>query len=430
MPRHLGSLLLTLALSVVSAQDELKPLTNLVEIQPPLNHPEYKTGFNGNFGTENLWNWSPKAKHHQSVVRVHCPSGSAGTGCVVRTVDDKGFMVITNHHVVEGHGGRLIDIQPVRGRHTNGTVVWSDPDLDLAVIYNRNGGVDNGLPLFNGVVPLGGKVELVGMGGPGEMDATKDVRHFFAPRVQHRYGYPMSINAYTVSGDSGAPLIYDNGGTKAICGVNFGHPDHPKLMIPAPGGPWGAGLPASSNVDGPKLVETLTQVFSRYGCQPVVCVPGNPCPPTQPPVQPPVQPPTDPCIDCPPGPQGEQGPQGEPGIQGPQGEQGIPGETGMTGPQGPQGPEGPQGSPGEVDYDLLVELVLEKLPPVILQPTYMDEQNRLQAFGDPLTGKLGEEIAIPPSELEVQSATSSIQTKTQIPIGGRGKLRMGRVEAQ
>ena len=77
-----------------------------------------------------------------------------------------------------------------------------------------------------------------------------------------------------------------------------------------------------------------------------------------------------------------------------------------------------------------MEEVLRRLPPVILQPTYLDEQNRLQAFGDALTGKLGEEIPIPPSVLEVQSATSAIQTQTQIPIGGKGKLRMGRIEAQ
>ena len=239
----------------------------------------------------------------------------------------------------------------------------------------------------------------------------------------------MSIDALTVSGDSGAPFVYDNGGTKAICGVNFGHPDHPKIRIPAPGGPWGAGGPASSNIDGPGLVETLTQVFSRWNCQPVVCQPGQPCPPTNPPVQPPVEPPSN-CPDCQcedgaPGPPGETGPVGPEGPAGPPGRDGA--DSSVPGPPGPPGETGP---PGEVDYELIVEEVMRRLPPVILQPTYLDEQNRMQAFGSPLTGKLGQEIPIPPSVLEVQSATSSIVTDTQIPIGGKGKLRMGRIEAQ
>ena len=79
---------------------------------------------------------------------------------------------------------------------------------------------------------------------------------------------------------------------------------------------------------------------------------------------------------------------------------------------------------------MIIEEVIARLDPVILQPTYIDKDGKLQPFGDALVGKLGEPIAIPPAVLEVQSATSAIKTETQIPIGGKGKLRMGRLGSQ
>ena len=413
MRRMLGVVFSLYGIAAFGQFDET-PQTTLVPVVT-------QTGFHGQYGTQNLWRVSPPADHHKAIVRVSTYNGASGTGSVVKS--DKGFFVLTNHHVIEGSENGRVKLLDIRGNTSDANVVWWDRNRDVAVLYNP-GHVDNGLPIYGGQVPIGADVELCGLGGPGGMSVSNDMRHFYGRRVQHQYGYKMSIDALTVSGDSGSPLVYKG----AICGVNFGHPDKPQTWINAPGGPWGAGKPASSNVDGPELVTICQSVMGRYGCQPVICPPGGGIP-IDPPTQPPVNPPA--CPDCPagpPGPAGPAGPKGDPGDPGPAGPAGSPGpagergEQGAQGPAGQAGPMGPAGPPGDTPD---IEDIIARLPPVIIQPMYLDEAGKLQPFGDPLVGKLGEEIQLPPSVIEVQSATSELKTKTQLPVGGIGKLRLG-----
>lgn len=448
MRRMLGVVFSLYSIAAFGQFDET-PMTKMVAINAPSN--AVQNGFYARQGSQDLWKVSPKADHHKSVVIVTCSNSATGTGTIIRTVDDKGFFVITNHHVVEGFLGQSVSIIATNSARSNGTVVYSSPQQDLAVIYNRNGGVKNGLPLYSGSVEAGTTVEICGMGGPGSLDPTESLRHFYGTVVGGT-GSAVAVDAYSISGDSGGPYIVDVDGTKAVCGVNWGHYGERVIYINADGGPWGAGKPAASFVDGEDLVRTLTQVFYRYGqCTPVTCPPsgGNPGVPEYP-----TNPPGS---ECPPGPagpagppgeQGEPGPAGPPGERGPAGVDGVDGAAGPPGPEGPAGPpgiDGPQGPPGdpgpigpagpagpvgEIDIDLIVDTVIDRLPGVILQPMYVDSNGKLQPFGDPMMGRLGEVIAIPPTELEVQSATEGIFTKTQMPIGGRGKLRLGRLQQQ
>ena len=425
--------------STAFGQFDETPMTKMVAINAPSN--AVQNGFYARFNGQEMWRVSPKGDHHKSIVFVTCPNSATGTGSIVSTVDNKGFFVITNHHVVEGYLGRNVSIIATNKSRSNGTVVYSNPQQDLAVIYNRNGGVKNGLPLYNGSIPVGTTIEICGMGGPSSLDPDDSLRHFYGTVVPSNSS-AISVNAYSISGDSGAPYIIDVNGTKAICGVNWGHYNNPEIYINAEGGPWGAGRPAASYVNGEDLVRTLTQVFYQYGqCTPVTCPPstGNPGTPYPPPENP----------VCPPGPPGPQGPAGEPGAPGEPGPAGPPGEPGNVGPVGPAGepgppgldgapgqdgtpgipgdpgPAGPPGPAGEVDYELIIAEVIKQMPPVILQPMYMDKSGALQPYGDPLVGKLGEEIQLPPALLEVKSATPGLVTETQVIMGGRTNLRLG-----
>ena len=69
-----------------------------------------------------------------AVVQVIAEDGW-GTGFVV---NDQGY-VATNHHVVEG-GGRLLVAQA--GRSASAELIWSDPDLDLAILSTDLGSLE------------------------------------------------------------------------------------------------------------------------------------------------------------------------------------------------------------------------------------------------------------------------------------------------
>ena len=242
----------------VSQTFDQKPQTKLVPLNAPLNAPVNRTGFGGKYGSERVWRTSQKADYHRAAVRVKCNETAFGGSGAVVAVDGDGMFTVTNHHVIEG--SQSVTIHATDGSSCKATVIWSSPQLDLAVCYCP-GKPRSALPINLNSVPVGADVELLGYGGPHQ-----DLRHVLGKKLPQVYSYPVSIDCATISGDSGGGMVYQGG----LCGINFGGPGVPRSSIAAPGGPWSLVHPASSQVDGHKLVEVMTQICRPYGCRPVV----------------------------------------------------------------------------------------------------------------------------------------------------------------
>ena len=311
----------------VSGQDT--PLTKLVPITQTV-----ETGFLKD-AIRRLWRPARPADYHKSGVKVSCPNGNAGSGAVVKVTDNKIFCVVTNHHVIEGNEGNFVTIIGMGGVRSNARVVWWDSQNDIAVLINKTG-VNNGLPLLSGRVPVGADCEVIAFGGPGRMVPEEDIRPFYGRVVQTDYPARLCLDAYTVSGDSGSGITYQG----ALCGVNWGHYGHPTVSIQG----WQAGKPMASHVDGPFLIKVLTQICQPYGCQPVMQSPREAIVLEDEPYD--TQPPSNIVAEepCPPGTPGPQGPPGPAGADGP---------VGSQGPEGQPGPPGPAGKDAEVTPEQL-----------------------------------------------------------------------------
>lgn len=292
-----------LCLRFVSSQ-EWQPVTQM-ELVPPANH----TGF-ANRDNSDLWRSTPSANYHLAAVRVSCDqTRAAGSGANV-LVDGSGTFVLTNHHVIDGT--QTATVRSLDGKSARMQVIYADRNVDLAILYTPNTVFSTALPIYDAEVPLGADVELLGYGGPDPI-----LRHVLGKRVNHSYGYKLSIDTYTVSGDSGGAMVYGGG----IAGINFGGPaDKQWGSVRTASGNWKLTRPASSQCDGFILKRILTQICQRYRCQPRCISQPKQTPPPVP--QPIVQ----------------------PGIvQGEKGEKGDPGERGPAGPQGPAGKDGLSG---------------------------------------------------------------------------------------
>lgn len=324
------------------------PLTKLVPITQTV-----ETGFLRD-AIARVWRVAKPADYHKSGVKVSCPNGNAGSGAIVRTVDDKAFVVVTNHHVIEGNEGNFVSIIAMNNSRTNAKVVWWDTQNDVAVLVNTTRGVANGLPIYDGPVPIGADCEVIAFGGPGRMVPQEDIRPFYGRVVQTEYPSRLCLDAYTVSGDSGSGITYKGG----LVGVNWGHYGYPTVEVEG----WGAGKPMASHVDGPWLARTLTQVCQPFGCRPVIRSPQTIY--EDQPLE--LEPPANATAQCEPGP---TGPQGEPGPVGPQGPAGKDAEVtaeqlgaiaaaitaqlkqdpSLIGPQGPAGQPGPAPTAEQID---------------------------------------------------------------------------------
>jgi hypothetical protein len=305
-----------------------------------------------------LWNVVPVKKHHKAGVKISCPNGNAGSGSIIRTVDDKLFVVVTNHHVIEGNENSFVNIIATGGLRTNAKVVWWDSNADVAVLINTTRGVPNGFPIYNGSVKSGDTVEVVAFGGPGRMVPEEDLRPFTGRVVNTQYPAAICVDAYTVSGDSGSAILYEG----AICGVNWGHYGYPTVSVEG----WSAGKPMASHVDGPWLARTLTQICQPYGCRPVIRGPQEII----------IHPPTD----------SEQSLEAPIEVTPPENDYSLSDEDinkivdtvashpklqpiqGPPGPPGEQGPKGDVGPPGEPtlisqeQIDAIVEQVISRIP--------------------------------------------------------------------
>ena len=160
-------------------------------------------------------------KAKTSVVKIE------GEGCG-GIVEGSGFVadngiVVTNAHVVAGVAKpQVID---KNGIHKT-TVIWFNPDLDLAVLRSLNL-AGKPLDLSNTTLPSGTKGAVLGYPGGGDfhvdpaaiIDAfTATGRNIYNHNTATRQIY--SMKADVISGNSGGPLIDKNG---TVIGIVFAH---------------------------------------------------------------------------------------------------------------------------------------------------------------------------------------------------------------
>ena len=151
---------------------------------------------------------------------------SLGTGFLV---NDQGY-VATNHHVVEGveEGGQLFVVAQA-GRQAQAEVIWSDSDLDLAVLLTDLSGLE---PMDLAVSPLGVLSEVTAVGFPAAAeilspsDGASDptfTRGSVGKRIQRgswngrRQLRVVQHSAEINAGNSGGPLVDACG---RVVGVN------------------------------------------------------------------------------------------------------------------------------------------------------------------------------------------------------------------
>jgi S1-C subfamily serine protease len=154
-----------------------------------------------------------------SVVKVE------GEGCG-GIVEGSGFvasdgLVVTNAHVVAGvERPKVID---ANGRHST-TVIWFNPDLDLAIL-RANNLAGSPLSLVDQTVTNGTQAAVLGYPGGGAFQAdpaatidafTATGRNIYGQESATREIY--SLKAEVISGNSGGPLVNKDG---AVVGVVF-----------------------------------------------------------------------------------------------------------------------------------------------------------------------------------------------------------------
>jgi S1-C subfamily serine protease len=130
-------------------------------------------------------------------------------------------LVVTNAHVVAGvERPKVID---ANGRHST-TVIWFNPDLDLAIL-RANNLAGSPLSLVDQTVTNGTQAAVLGYPGGGAFQAdpaatidafTATGRNIYGQESATREIY--SLKAEVISGNSGGPLVNKDG---AVVGVVF-----------------------------------------------------------------------------------------------------------------------------------------------------------------------------------------------------------------
>lgn len=159
-----------------------------------------------------LWNWTDKAPHHDSIVKVSV-DGKLGTGVVVaRNTAAKsgtGYLgyVATAYHVVKKDEGK----NKIRIVYRNGKIarksriVEYDEELDVAVLWTW---VPAEIPVVKIATSSVGPdeiLELSGLGGGSKLDCC--LRHFQSLAAEPTNEQQIFANVSLLPGDSGGPVF-------------------------------------------------------------------------------------------------------------------------------------------------------------------------------------------------------------------------------
>jgi S1-C subfamily serine protease len=180
-----------------------------------LSVPETETKFVPNLpvGHESgLWQWTPLAPHHQSIVEISC-NGGIGTGVVVEIDNDKKIhnghegYVLTAWHVVEDDAGE----GKIKVAYKNGIgakkcrIVHADEQKDIALLWVW---VPDGIPaakLATDSIESGDELEFAGLGGGSKLNCC--IRHFSATASSPSSLEKIFADVPLLPGDSGGPVF-------------------------------------------------------------------------------------------------------------------------------------------------------------------------------------------------------------------------------
>lgn len=171
-----------------------------------------------------LWQWTDKASHHDSIVRVSL-DGATGTGIVVSKYYDQpsgsGYLgqVMTASHVVADDRDR----NAVRVVYRNGKVskdcqvAFQDEELDIAILKVW---VPHNIPaarIADQRIQPGDTLEITGLGGGSELKCC--LRHFHAMAADPTNKAQIYANVSLLPGDSGGAVFNKDG---ALVGIISG----------------------------------------------------------------------------------------------------------------------------------------------------------------------------------------------------------------
>ena len=157
-----------------------------------------------------LWDWSPSAAHHDSVVKVKTDSG-VGTGVIVHVFKTRpvagGYegLCATAHHVVgdtEKQTVKVIYRNGKRAKHCK--VVSANEDVDIALLWVWVPRGVEAAPLAPTAVAVGETLEFSGLGGNSRLDA---LRHFKSESESPTNDDMIYASVALLSGDSGGPIF-------------------------------------------------------------------------------------------------------------------------------------------------------------------------------------------------------------------------------
>lgn len=305
----------------------------------------------------NIWKWNQIRDYHRAAVIVQA-GNAAGSGTIIR-INNGACVVISCQHVVGGN--RNVRIRFHDGRSAAGNVILAWAQYDVAAIYIPSPPPGfYSIPVGSVDPPQGVEIEVMGFGGP----SFGNLRPYLAERYTGNANAPLSIDAPSISGDSGGGMIWN----ETLVGVQFGA--FAQVNPPPVVSGWPLIYPASSKANTEILIQFSQAACDRLGggCQPIFgprnpsigieinqppqanpfYPPANRTPPAQViprPQQPPVQQPQSPVCPCRPG--------------------ATPGDCGCGAgaacPCGPKEEEEKPAPPKELDYDELIDKMLERM---------------------------------------------------------------------
>lgn len=150
----------------------------------------------GNSGAaESLYQWSPPAPHHASVVTVHAADGSAGSGVYCQWAELR--FVLTAAHVIAKASTATVTFPS--GRSASGQITVDRDRHDLgAVLIGR---VEEPAASIAARAPANGQqIEVCGYGGP-----RSQFRHFLCNPLAGLNANQQSADGRVTYGDSGGP---------------------------------------------------------------------------------------------------------------------------------------------------------------------------------------------------------------------------------
>ena len=159
-----------------------------------------------------LWEWTPIAEHHHSIVEIHS-AGGVGTGVVIEIDESKPLKggnegyVLTAYHVVQDDNGEgLIKVLYRNGKRAKKCrIVHADESKDVALLWVW---VPDGIPsstMATDPIESGDELEFAGLGGGSKLNGC--IRHFSATASTPSSLEKIFADVPLLPGDSGGPVF-------------------------------------------------------------------------------------------------------------------------------------------------------------------------------------------------------------------------------